>query len=110
MFSLGAPSFTPRPNHDAVAAVQLNRMLAARVPEGAFTQLAHLLAAEERMDELDALGTRNTEYLSLRSRAQSYIEENPSLLDGKWIRNAGAVYDLIDAERNRRLDLASQYC
>jgi len=97
MQSLGAPTFAFRLISVPSLDIPKTDAAALGLPEGKFTSVSHLLAAEVRMDALDATGARTAEYKALRNKALAFIKENPSILTAPWPRTGGAVYDLIKA-------------
>lgn len=81
----------------------VREMVKHQVPPGRFTNLGHLLAAEEVLDLLAAHGIKDSEYLDIEGYAKAYLAQHPELLDSPWLRNGGAVYDLITSAREARL-------
>jgi hypothetical protein len=88
---------------DSASPNPIDELVAPQVPAGRFTRLAHLLAAEEVLDSLAAQSLRGDGYFDIEARARAYIKEHPELLNAAWLRNGGAVYDLIEAAREGRL-------
>lgn len=66
--------------------------------------LAQLLYAEEVLDDLADKGKTGTvEYQYLRQCAASYVKANPELLAASWLRSGGAVFDIIEEQREAAL-------
>jgi hypothetical protein len=62
--------------------------------------LAKLLLAEEILDDMAGTYDLNEEYWMLHARAVEYVRANRELLVQPWLRNGGAVYDIIAKVRN----------
>jgi hypothetical protein len=88
---------------DSPAPFAVNEPVIPHVPQGKFSRLSHLAAAEDALDALAAQGLFGTEYLNIEARVKEYIKEHPELLNAAWSRNGGAVYDLIQAARESLL-------
>lgn len=76
--------------------------------ETRISTLAQLIFAEEVLDDLDAQPDAEIAGAFLRARAEAYVRANPDLLSAPWLRNAGAVYDIIERVRNEFLDTAAR--
>lgn len=69
--------------------------------EGPLRTIAQLLAAEERLDELEGQGATaaHPEYFALRQRVLAFVATHPELLEAPWLRCAGAVSDMLQELR-----------
>ena len=69
-----------------------------------------LMDAERILDVLEAVGLGSSQAAEqLLSKAEDYLRRNPLLVNDKWFRSAGAVYELVQrlrAEREMRHVLA----
>lgn len=74
----------------------LAQLLDGTLPvSGPLQTLAQLLAAEERLDELEAAEQTGPEYQALRQAVLAYVIENPELGQTPWLRCGGAVHDML---------------
>lgn len=83
--------------------IRIQDLTSQQLPDGPFTSIGHLLAAEEALDAMSANGVHDAEYLDIERRAKSFIRKHPELLTSPWIRPAGAVFDLIEGAREAAL-------
>jgi hypothetical protein len=70
--------------------------------------LAQLLLAEEILDELDSQGKHTLQHHLLTCQAEAYILANPEILDKPWLRNGGAVHDMISRVKEQQLARAEK--
>lgn len=81
-------------------ASQLPDNLLAAVDNVQVRMFSDLLDTEQLLDSMAAAGMVGTPcYLTLTDKAESYIRENPELLERKWPRTDGAVVDLMQKVR-----------
>ena len=66
--------------------------------------LAQLIFAEEVIDDMESRKEASLTCQLLRARAEAFVRANPELLNAPWLRNGGAVYDIIERVRNEVLD------
>jgi hypothetical protein len=64
-------------------------------PSSRIASIAQLLLAEEILDELASHDDCNLAYWQLYARTEAYVRANPELLRKPWLRNGGAVRDII---------------
>lgn len=58
-----------------------------------------LLFAEEVLDAMDADLVDKIHYAVLHTKAEQYVKTHLDLLTKPWLRNGGAVHDIIEALR-----------
>lgn len=81
----------------------LTFMAALTEPLGSFGagigSLSNLIAAEETMDAMAADENCGLFYQYLEVQAENFLKANPALLAEPWVRNGGAVHDMIERLR-----------
>lgn len=82
---------------------KVRELTTQEIPAGPFVHLGHLVAAEETLDLLADKPAFAAECAELQTRARAFIYEHPELLKAPWVRNAGAVYDLLQEAREKLL-------
>jgi hypothetical protein len=67
--------------------------------------LADLVFAEEILDDLESMGLAgNQAYFRFRGLVCTYVYNNPALFLEPWLRNGGAVFDIIENARQDYLE------
>ena len=96
--SLGTPVPSTLSRNAALLAL-LSPTLSREAP---ISSIAQLLFAEEALDDMAAMDDLGSEYQDLQEKARVYIKAHSvELLAAPWLRISGAVFDLIEAEREK---------
>lgn len=94
---------TPSKSAECQLLAKIKELTTQEVPDDKISHFGHLVAVEELLDELAYKPAMADEYAALETRARAFIYEHPELLKAPWVRNAGAVYDLLHEARESLL-------